>query len=316
MVDASARQQQNLKDAYQGLADDLALTAEVMGNGVPQWPFFWPPMFEHIAADFIRSSRAEWLGVNNVVQHKDRDAFVNFTTSHFETNYKESHMIRYGSLNKLDQNMSNYKPFVHSFTNGSFSEDIDREWYLVRTMQSPPAADYARSPNWNMNTGPETWSGSKFALLEEFPGSTIFGDASKASFLTVSEDEHKGFHTDDNAEDPHAYSVHGIHRLVGRDDSELVGWIIAYIAFDQPLRNLLPDNVKGMLGVISNTCNTTFSYIIEGKEAHFQGYYDLHNSKYEDMAVYVDLSAGAHPELAKRPETCVYSMASAACVEG
>ncbi|CAB9520226.1 Receptor-type guanylate cyclase gcy [Seminavis robusta] len=312
LADSAILQQKDLRDGYRGLADQMALNAEIAGDdGVAKWPFFWPPKFEHTAKDFFRVSNCEWVAVNNVVEEKDRDAFVNFTTAHYRDAYKESHMIRHGNLDRLDDNVTKYLGVVTKFERvngtGAFVEDDKpRERMLIRTMQSPPPGDYSRSPNWNQNSS--TFTQRYLGIMQDFPNETLFMGASRVSFLTVSEDEHQGYHSDDGAEHPHTYSVYPIHRGVGDTNSELVGWSISALAWDAPLRNLLPDNVRGLLAVVSNTCNTTFSYFIEGKDAWFIGYEDAHEPKYNDMSLFVDLALDATPALYDRPGHCMYSM--------
>jgi hypothetical protein len=315
LADAAVRQQQDLRDAFAGLSTQMSVDADIAGGGVAQWPFFWPPQFEHTAADFIRVSKCEWLGINNVVMHSERDAFVNFTTAHYRDAYKESHMIRYGNLDKLDDNVTKYQGFITNYTavNGTpgvFMEDIDRVVYMVRTMQSPPPRDYSRSPNWNMFYSESMQEA--FVTMLEIPGSTVFWGATKPVLITVYPDEHKGFHTDDTAEHPHTYALHPFYRVAGDTSSDLVAWVIAYFAWDQPLRNLLPSNVNGLLVVVSNDCNTTFSYLIQGKDAIFQGWNDTHEEEYDNMSLHVDLSLNADPRLKGRQ--CSYQMVSSSSV--
>ena len=291
----------------------MAVDADIAGGGLSKWPFFWPPQFEYTAQDFFRVSKCEWIGVNNVVKRDQRNAFVNFTTAHYRDAYKLSHMIRYGNLDKLDDNVTKYQGriTVTKTTNGTvaYVEDEVHESYMVRTMQSPPPRDYSRSPNWNMNaSSPKAMDA--WATFLKFPGTTVFWNADKPMFQTVSKDEHKGYHTDDSEDHPHTYSVYPFYRSAGNISSELVSWAIAYFAWDQPLRNLLPFNVQGLLVVITNDCNATFSYLINGKEAVFQGWMDTHDEKYDDMALHVALTSVANAAPKGQKGHCTYDMVS------
>jgi hypothetical protein len=290
----------------------MAVEADIAGGGVSLWPFFWPQQFEHAAANFFRVSKCEFLGLHNIVMRDQRDAFVNFTTAHYRDAYKESHMIRYGNLDMLDDNVTKYQGVLTNSTmingTGTFPEDIDRDVYMVRTMQSPPAKDYTRSPNWNLMSSGARSIEEAFAAFLEFRGSTIFFNATKPYYLTISKEEHKGLHTDDSAEHPHTWALHPFYRVAGDTSSELVALAIANFAWDQPLRNLLPSNVHGLLVVVSNNCNATFSYLIQGRDAVFQGWNDTHVAKYDSMSLHVDLSLDADPGLKERAGLCTYHM--------
>ena len=319
LAESAIRQQQDLHNAFAGLAAQMSVDADIDGDGISQWPFFWPPQFEHTAQDFFRISKCEWVGINNIVRHDQRDAFVNFTTAHFRDAYKLSHMIRYGNLDRLDDNITKYQGKITRafYSNGtlSFPEDEVRDYYMVRTMQSPPPRDYSKSHNWNLNTSSSQRAMAAFSTLSAVPGATIFWDASKPGFQTVSKEEHMGYHTDDSAEHPHTYTVHPFYHVAGNTSSELVAWAIAYFAWDSPLRNLLPVNVQGLLVVIANDCNNTFSYLINGRDAIFQGWNDTHDTRYNDMALHVDLSLNANPELRGRVGHCTYRMVSLSRIE-
>jgi class 3 adenylate cyclase len=63
----------------------------------------------------------------------------------------------------------------------------------------------------------------------------------------------------------------------------LTGAIATNIYWRVNFQNVLPPNAKGIICVISNTLNQTFTYRVDGEEPTFLGNGDLHDPHYDDM---------------------------------
>jgi hypothetical protein len=74
--------------------------------------------------------------------------------------------------------------------------------------------------------------------------------------------------------------------------------------------DLLPEGVTGIVTVIRNTCNQSFTYEINGPEATYLGEGDLHETKYDDMETTVSFSFHTHPKFTSTQGHCQYSMVS------
>ena len=309
VADAAIDQQKDLKAALRSLSDSISLSAALVGNGKPTWPYFFPPMFETYAQDFMVISRAEFVGISNVVSHDQRDAYINYSTSIYQDAVVDAHLIRFGNLERLNNNTDIYNPFITQKTPDGFIEDDERDLYFVRTIQSPPPRKYGPQINWNLASDPSLRENmdSVLALRNETTISKI------RPFVGLPSDEHKGFHSNENGDNPHCFAVHPVHKFPGDSSSEVVAIMSSAIAFDASMRNLLPDNVKGMLCVVENSCDQTLSYFIDGKDALFQGMSDLHDHKYDELAVKVDLALHSHPEFLTTPGHCMYSMVRFLC---
>ena len=72
-------------------------------------------------------------------------------------------------------------------------------------------------------------------------------------------------HPNGGVDNPHSFTFSPIHREIGNPDSEIVAMFALATAWDVSMLNLLPDNVKGMICVIENTCDQIVSYRIDGK---------------------------------------------------
>ena len=99
-----------------------------------------------------------------------------------------------------------------------------------------------------------------------------------------------------------------IHKDADDDDSPVVGAVGGAFAWDASLRFLLPEGVDGIVAILSNDCNQTFTYLLNGPDALFMGEGDQHDPKYDDMRSYVNLALHANPAAATSGGHCQYSM--------
>ena len=78
-------------------------------------------------------------------------------------------------------------------------------------------------------------------------------------------DQHDSFHSSipgSASSYPHTYLYTPVHREVENSDSDIVAVLISIFAWDVAMRDLLPPNVGGIVAVLENTCNQTFTYHI------------------------------------------------------
>lgn len=50
------------------------------------------------------------------------------------------------------------------------------------------------------------------------------------------------------------------------DDSDVVGFTYAFLAWDSYFAGILPEGVKGVYAVLRNTCNQSITYVLEGND--------------------------------------------------
>ena len=66
---------------------------------------------------------------------------------------------------------------------------------------------------------------------------------------------------------------------------DIVATISSIIPWDNYFLDLLPGGIDGIILVVSNTCNQTFSYEINGPTVQYLGVGDFHNEVYDDLVV-------------------------------
>jgi len=59
-------------------------------------------------------------------------------------------------------------------------------------------------------------------------------------------------------------------------DSELVGFLIHYLFFRDMIRDLLPQDAKGLYAVFESKCTSSFTYAINGYDVKYLGKGDHH----------------------------------------
>ena len=68
-------------------------------------------------------------------------------------------------------------------------------------------------------------------------------------------------------------------------DRSIVAVLTAEMPWHRYFVNLLPEDIFGVFLVVKNTCNQTFSYIIDGGNVTFLGPYDAHDIEYDEFEV-------------------------------
>ncbi len=84
-----------------------------------------------------------------------------------------------------------------------------------------------------------------------------------------------------------------------------VGFVGSDIPWNSFLLDLLPSDNTGVTCVLLNTCGQSFTYRINGQEADFVGYGDLHDTGYDSKVYTGDLAAVFKPTTQNQ---CLYSL--------
>lgn len=248
MGDAAVRQQHDIRDAYTGFADTVSATARSTNA---TWPYFVLPRYESLAHNYLLQSGCEVVVMHHIVSNENREQYHAWAKDAYESQIQEGHMIKYGNLDKLDQNTSNYKPFVFGWdagpprvpvpdisipeTNiiGSNGENVS----LALWHHSPPVSTYGLV-NWNVCTVPDYQKviSALFALKNESVVTRVRPYAGSIGTAFTAE-EHEAMHsaqkgTRSSGDHPHSFMFHPIHRDETDYNSEIVGVATGAIAWD------------------------------------------------------------------------------------
>jgi hypothetical protein len=129
----------------------------------------------------------------------------------------------------------------------------------------------------------------------------------------ITEEEHAAMHSSRSnsaTSFPHSFILTPVHKIPNDPESKIVACVVGGMAWDFALRNLLPDNVEGIIVELQNSCNQTSLYELIGYDAFYLGENATKESKYDDMEVVRDLSFGTHPNFTTTPGHCRYTIVS------
>ena len=160
------------------------------------------------------------------------------------------------------------------------------------------------SPIWQISPPPfsnSVLNANLFAIVgPTFPGAMttlnhgVLSAVSDLSFVgnsAIKEENHEAYHqslvnwrkenSNSTWEHPHSILLEPVYQKVNDQNSGIVGVIAATVGWDAYLVDLLPEGVDGLLVVLKNTCNQSFSYQLSGNGAFYQGAFDNHDPKYD-----------------------------------
>ena len=109
---------------------------------------------------------------------------------------------------------------------------------------------------------------------------------------------------------PHSYISTPIHEIPDDSDSKIVAHLGGLFAWDFALRNLLPNNVNGVIVEMRNSCNQSSIYSLVGHDAFYLGKNATIESAYVDMGMARDLTISTHPNFTTTPGHCQYTIVS------
>lgn len=80
---------------------------------------------------------------------------------------------------------------------------------------------------------------------------------------------------------PHAYILQPVYDNFDKSNATLVGLLVAVTTFENLLDKILPADSRGIVCVIRDSCGNVITYNLEGQNARFLGYEDLHDRAFE-----------------------------------
>mmetsp|Transcript_18821 Transcript_18821/g.46625 ORF Transcript_18821/g.46625 Transcript_18821/m.46625 type:complete len:283 (+) Transcript_18821:962-1810(+) len=262
LSDAAIRQQDDIRDAYRTLS---TIISDQAAESNKTWPFVSVPKFESLGVNIRKISGTEILTLFPTVTRANTEAWLNFTDKQHAHNVKESHMLKYKTLDNLNE--VGYKSYFQRASPNGFIPDIDRDFYHPMWQFSPPMFSYG-AINWNIASTPDL--GSVFEAVKELKYESLVSGVRPyvAASLSFTDEEHARMHSEiegSSTDFPHSFIYTPVHLDSQDFNSPIVALIGAAMAWDFSLRTLLPEGVIGIHAVIKNSCNQSFTYEINGE---------------------------------------------------
>jgi hypothetical protein len=279
--DAAEVQKRNLFSAMRGCSNSISAAAITTNS---TFPFVTVPAFEVLAESVRKQSESELLLFTPKVEVSEVTRWNKYTTAN-EGWYEESKQLAVSSSEgRLVQ--SDFAPggplaFIYERVldeNGNPTvvpvkpEVNDPPFYPVWQVSPPPFSPLLIKAN--IGEEPQFLAAAKAAGIagEGVLGFTMFSDLYGLTGVASKEGDHEAFHaqfmissdTESAYDRPHVFFYQPVFREIYNITSEVVGYISVLIPWDSFFSNLLPEGVKGIACVASNTCGQSFTYYLDG----------------------------------------------------
>lgn len=310
---AAIQQQLNVRNGFTSFADVLTAQSQSINA---EWPYYTLPFYESYARHAIQQTGVEIMVVNNVVPKAERTKYEAWTSEHYYDMVAEGHMIKNGNLDAMPDNTTFIPQITRASADGNIP-DIDRDSYFAVWNWSPPPFSFGVL-NWNPASIPDYDAVMNAAINLKYDTVWTLVRPYATAGVSMSRAQHEALHSTregSKTDHPHSFVFHPVHKTLGDFDSPTVAVIGAGVAWDVPLRNLLPETVSGIYAVIGNNCNQSYTYVLDGPDAIYLGEGELHDKTYEEEGVYFDLALGQNPDFRTTPGHCLFHLVSINTIE-
>jgi hypothetical protein len=281
--DAAEVHEHNLFKAMRSCSNSMSVAASTTNS---TFPFVTVPAFEVLAESVRQQSGSELLLFTPKVEVGEVTRWNEYATAN-EGWYEESKQLAVasseGSLVQSDFAPGSPLPFIFEATfdeNGipSVMPAVNEPpFYPIWQVSPPPFSPLFIKANIGGVPEFSSWSKAVDVAREGVLGSSTFSDLYGVAGLASKEEDHEAFHaqfmvssdTESAYNRPHVFFLQPVFREIYDDTSEVVGYISALIPWDSYFANLLPEGVKGIACVASNTCGQSFTYYLDGNSVSY-----------------------------------------------
>lgn len=251
------------------------------------FPFIRIPMFELLGNHVSKLTLSEVVAWSPLVAESERDRWSDFVQSEIGW-YEESKTIL---LLEKD-----YEHDDHAPTYDTKATIRDYIWRGERnfgglTAESPPGQTFA--PVWQCSPPPYSQSFLNYDILTDNFMMAMSGTINDSpsglfsatngtfstlpdTFIGLDQAAHDHEHMDyssnvegGTADHPHSMYVHPVYETLEDPSSKLVGYLSSVVSWDRFLSHLLPDGVYGLTAVLTNTCNQSYTYVLDGHRVSY-----------------------------------------------
>lgn len=253
------------------------------------WPFVFLPNSATRFSKVLRLAKASLVSVIPVVAHSEREEWDVFSMKRGPEWVENNLRVQTGDPGFTGTKLEEYSISPLWGLGGPLQ---NQSRYFPVWQQYPTASSIG--PAYNIDF--QTKEAISFKEIEEgvVQISNVFNDPvfnTKANFffrdfvgsdLDVTEPFCDCYYpVFENA--PNSVSVQD--RMEDSIESDMVAFLSLTFHWRNQLLNTLPLGIDGLVLVVSTTCNSTFTYEINGPDVNFLGYGDHHDLRYDHMTV-------------------------------
>jgi hypothetical protein len=252
----------------------------------------------------------------HLVTDTKREEWIGYADDNYKEWMEEGYLIEskregpevYDNFEKIG-----YQSFITKATAEGFVKEDDKPKHWVAWTYSPPPFTYGFI-NWDFTGVPDYDNIIKAAL--ELKDQTLFTKVRRyvSADIAFTKEEHEAMHSAKSAdvpsEIPHSIIFHPVNIDPDDSNSQVVAMLAGGLAWDAALLDLLPHDARGIVVVIKNNCDQSYSFQIDGPDAKYLGEGDLHDTDYDNMEVAVVLTEYTNPDYKEVEGHCMYRMVS------
>ena len=202
---------------------------------------------------------AIYCSLHPLVKENERDSFENFMKERILSYSEHVHMSTYGNLDRWNP-VGNFECITRPIAVGVYECSPERDHYWPQIGYSPPQLN-AISFLYDANNVP-LYKYIIEAVAKTVPRDVLFTqvvEGYQTQGSGIDEEEHNAMHSLREGDKsvfgfPHSIIGIAVRKDPNDDSSEIVAAHGASFAWDTALRNLLPENVRGIQVVLHNSC--------------------------------------------------------------
>eukprot|EP00934_Nitzschia_sp_Nitz4_P001455 Nitzschia sp. Nitz4//scaffold32_size149145//139255//142862//NITZ4_002902-RA/size149145-augustus-gene-0.44-mRNA-1//1//CDS//3329548138//1455//frame0 len=275
------------------VADSLALTLVSYAESTNMtWPFVTIPHSGPRFAKALSMTKSTSVGLLPYVEHALKDEWNAYSNANAPTWIDENIRIQANYEGYYGEPVETYYTSDLWYYTGIPVEDHD---YYVPFWQSYPTTSYP-VPIYNFDyispTTPDTYlrgNGPKVVELLQSGKCQISDIANEGGGYNAAIDAIVAgtFDSSEPLSEIHypifKTAVDDIFNEGTDNATDFVGFLFLSFYWRNLMLDMLPEGVDGLVVVATTTCNTSFSYEINGPSLNFLGFGDHHDSEFDDM---------------------------------
>jgi hypothetical protein len=259
---------QNAKNIFGVLGIFSTLISSSARQNNATWPLFTLPDFELFGKDARELSGALLLAFTPLVTNSSRAAWAEYSVEN--QGWIQEGLEVLGKA--APESTRGIWPDIYQKTTRANVAEIDLPQY---------------SPVWQLSPAPSDPSLVNFNLFNEptYQRLVEFAIFTRQSAISEVLDTEQLFGTaaPQKGKDPQSIIVLPVFSQTGDPSSDIIGHIVAVIPWGLFFQDVLQDGHNGVYAVLRESCGSSFTYLINGKDATFLGEEDLHETAYDDM---------------------------------
>lgn len=264
----------------------MSMAATITSSGfksTSNFPFISIPMFEVVGSYTRRLTRVDYVSWNPLVADSERAQWVEFVKKEIGW-YEESKKVSSSTFTESfvdEEDHHDHQHFADFESNSTFLEDIWRGNRSLTDRKEIVANVGLSAPIWQCSPPPYSSSFLNYDMMSEKIIQDMLPPLQKfrSGLLSVSQDSFaqlpESFSAESDGEAagdaevrdlPHSLYVRPVFEGMDDSRSKVVGFLASVVPWDIFMSNLLPDGVKGITAVLKNTCNQSYTFVINGQQ--------------------------------------------------